>query len=67
MKFTADEAFEASKSGEPIMVTIETAARYLRQHGLTEASDVREMLFQCELPFTTQEIDAATVLGWLGY
>ena len=67
MKFTADEAFEASKAGEPIIISIETAARYLRQHGLTEPSDVRDMLFQCELPHTTQEIDAATVLGWLGY
>lgn len=60
MRFTADDAFEAKESGDPIMLDEVDTARLLRRHDASLA-EMQEDLGKASC------YDAADVLGWLGY
>lgn len=62
MRFTADDAFEASQDGEPIMISSGAAARMIANHG----ASLEEYETESGLAMPA-EIDAASVLAWLGY
>lgn len=59
--FTAEDAFEASEDGDPIMLAHDAAARICRDHD----ADLADFLTDCAI--TATHVDAAVLLGWLGY
>ena len=62
MTFTSADAFEAADCGEPILMNAGAIRRMLREHGADEAE------FSAEAKWDgAGELDAAFVLGWLGY
>lgn len=62
MRFTADEAFEATEDGEPIMLSIAAANRMIDK---ANPGDDRADFWAQHQACT--EVDAAAVLAWLGY
>ncbi len=60
-KFTAEQAFEDSANGDPIMLTMLAAKRICQDHVV----DFVDYLADSTL-FDTK-IDAADLLAWLGY
>ena len=58
---TAEQIFDASDEGEPVMISHAQAVREIKAHSL----DPAEFFAECG-PFTG-EIDGAAVLAWLGY
>jgi len=60
-RFTAEDAFDASESGEPIMLTRAAARRILNDH------DADGDFFADHAPDEAGAYDAAALLGWLGY
>lgn len=58
--FTADEAFEAAETGEPIMIDWTFARDICADHGVDIADMVEDIGDKAEY-------DAAVILGWLGY
>lgn len=60
MTFTANDAYDASENGEPIMMERAMAERYVLRHGCS----VEEFREECG---ETSEYDAWAVLSWLGY
>lgn len=60
-KFTATEAYEASNDGEPIMITKADAAQIIGRHDVDKSEG---MLF---LEGCAEQVDAWSVLEWLGY
>ncbi len=64
MRFTSDEAFEASESGDPIIINHATAKRICADHGVNiDDGDG----FTNEVPKVGDGYDAKFVLLWLGY
>ncbi len=68
MRFTAEDAFEASEYGEPIIIDGKATSRILTDH------DARFVDFMADNHGTALVgpdgiigFDAALVLGWLGY
>lgn len=61
-RYTADEAFEASEVGEPILIGVRDAAYMCRLHGAALVDFICE-----EEGRGAFAIDAAHVLAWLGY
>lgn len=64
-RFTTEDAYEASEAGEPIMLTRAAAERIIEDHDC-DYHEAMEFLAR-ELPDGKAHIDAAVVLGWLGY
>ena len=60
MRFTSEEAFDASTRGEPYMMPRYWVENQVEAHGLF----VRDIYD--DLPWQTH-YDAAVVLAWLGY
>ena len=60
MRFTSDEAFDASDCGEPIILNQRTCEYICHEHGVTFGE------YLAEHP-DTRDIDAAQLLRWLGY
>ena len=58
MKFTFEDAVQASRDGEPIMLGSRDVRRILRNHSI----DFEELIDSLLLP-----IDAKTLLEWVGY
>jgi hypothetical protein len=66
MRFTAEQAFEDSEAGEPIILTALEAAYICRQHDASYEDYAKEDATEFPmLPYG--EVDAAKLLGWLGY
>jgi hypothetical protein len=66
MRFTSDEAFEASNEGDPIMLNWASTKAILSSH----SADIGEFWTDHgneNRDLSTFSIDAADVLGWLGY
>ncbi len=64
-KFTTEEAYDASECGEPIMLAHEDVVRIC---GRQESADCAPHLFYEEHQLNSaQPVDAAVLLGWLGY
>ena len=62
MRFSAEQAFEASESGDPIIISENFACEILRDHGLTIYQYISD------LPnYDESKINAADLLAWLGY
>jgi len=61
MRFTADQAFEASEDGDPIMISAASAAAIIGQHQATLCE------FESDRGERAESYDAAAVLAWLGY
>lgn len=67
MRFTTEEAYEASECGEPIMLGAQAVERIIRGQ---QPDDLRADVeaFYSEHPANVGgEVDAAHLLGWLGY
>jgi hypothetical protein len=65
-RFTAEEAFDASAEGQPIMLCAAAAHRLCAEHGTTLVDyDLENGTFGSPNPVS--EYDAAAILGWLGY
>jgi hypothetical protein len=65
-RFTAEDAFEASEAGDPIILTALEAANICREHGVSYEDYAKEDATEYPmLPYG--EVDAAKLLGWLGY
>lgn len=66
MRFTADDAFEMSEAGEPIMLSWSDASKIIRDHSANPSEYYQD---KCSPDSRMNEIkvDAADVLGWLGY
>ena len=60
MRFTTEEAYDASECGEPIMLSRADAERIIRDHDA-------EGDFFAEHAGESGAYDAAALLGWLGY
>lgn len=60
MRFTVEEAFEASECGEPIMISRAAALRIVNQHDCGEDFDASPLS-------VSDTLDAADLLRWLGY
>ena len=66
MRFTSEEAYEAHEDGEPIFITANAAQAILKQH--QPGDPIAE--FWASVPtkaLIADQIDAWTVLEWLGY
>lgn len=67
MRFSAEQAFEASDEGEPIMLDHGAALAIIRQHDTGHASDAEAWgEFVADMPAVVH-LDAANLLAWLGY
>ena len=64
MRFSADDAFQASMDGDPIILTALQAAVICRQHGADYVDYAKDRWFPM-LP--EGKVDAAYLLAWLGY
>lgn len=62
MRFTAEQAFEASAEGEPILLSLDDVARICRAHGLDHAEYLADLAGSGKATN-----DAAELFGWLGY
>lgn len=65
-RFSSEEAYEAHQSGEPIFVSANWAHRIIKQH--QPGDPVSE--FWASVPtkaLIADQIDAWSVLSWLGY
>lgn len=65
MRFTTEEAYEASDCGEPILLN---EADVIRICGRQDSEDAAPELFYAGHPQVERgKVDAAVLLGWLGY
>lgn len=62
MLFTAEDAYEASEEGEPILLTHAAIARICRNHDVSPEEYIQHCIDASE-----DSLDAATLMGWLGY
>lgn len=63
-RFTADDAFDASEAGEPILLTEGAVEEILMRHDIDETRMDYEAW--C-LEHQKDRMDAANLLAWLGY
>lgn len=61
-RFSAADAFDADEIGEPILLTPAAARRIASEH----SADLDEFLDECP-HLEPVQINAATLLAWLGY
>lgn len=62
-RFTADDAFAASEDNDPIMLSGQDVVAMCRDHG-SDPDDFWVDEFHGAVP---PSVDAAKLLGWLGY
>jgi hypothetical protein len=65
MRFSSDDAFQASMDGDPIILTALQAAKICRDHDVDYADYVSDAAWPKLSPLG--DVDAAYLLGWLGY
>lgn len=64
-RFTTEEAYEASECGDPILLNADDVIRIC---GRQQSPDCAPDLFYAEHPQVVRgNVDAAVLLGWLGY
>lgn len=67
MRFTTEEAYDASECGEPILLKPADVARIANEHDCGYPHGTAAAFF-AEYPDSEwKETDAASLLGWLGY
>ncbi len=63
MRFTSEQAYQAWRDHEPILVEHGAAAKICRDHGAT----IDDYLTEQENGANASHYDAWSILGWLGY
>ena len=67
MKFTAQQALDASEAGDPILLTERDVARLLRAHNATSPWPKLSAHDLLPDPDADGRWDAWAILAWLGY
>ncbi len=68
-KFSAEQAFEAQEEGNPIILTVPAAIRICKDHGADYAEYLEFTIENSRINKSefSVKVDAADLLGWLGY